>query len=465
MLIDLIVGNLWATPVKGRQMTSKVLWGEGLFLRPHHFQQQDRYHEHRLHASLRAVHPFAWGVQHLTIDVDALATGKLRILAMALRFPDGELVDAPAEDALPAELDLDPQAPAGQALTYYAALPALKPFGGNVGQPGQAGNAARFVQGNAETPDLYTQAARAPLAFLNKTLRLVSEYEPRDAYTHLPLLRVRALGNGAYERDPAFVAPSLSVDSAPPLYQQLRVLQGALQARVADLLAHHREPNRNVIEFRSGDIASFWLLHTASAACAALSHHLHHPSLHPERLYEQLLSVAGALMTFSKQWKLADLPAYDHGSPGPCFETVHRIIHELLGTVISNQYVDIPLQQVRPCYYQGSYEAGKVADTCTFYVAVTAAMPALELVQAVPLRFKAGAPDDVDKCVLSAVPGVRLTHAAQPPAALPVRPNTCYFAFDTRGPMVERMKKAQAVSIYVPSIFAELKLQLFALGT
>ena len=27
-------------------MSSKILWGEGLFLRPQHFQQQDRYHEY-----------------------------------------------------------------------------------------------------------------------------------------------------------------------------------------------------------------------------------------------------------------------------------------------------------------------------------------------------------------------------------------------------------------------------------
>jgi len=444
-------------------MSSKVLWGEGLFLQPHHFQQQDQYHEQRLHAGLCAVHPFAWGVQRLRVDVAALETGKLRILALSLRFPDGEMVDAPGEDALPAALDLDAGAGVGQCITWYAALPALKPFGGNFGQPGQASNAARFVQANHDTPDLYTHAARAQLAYLHKTLRLVSEFEPRDAYTHLPLLRVRALGAGAWEIDPAFVAPSLSVASAPPLFQQLRLLQGALQARVAELVAHHREPSRHVVEFRAGDMASFWLLHTASAACAALSHHLHHPSLHPERLYEQLLGVAGALMTFSTRWTLSELPAYDHGQPAPGFDKVFQMIHELLGTVISTRYIDIPLVQVRPSYYHGAFDAGKVGDAGTFYVAVSAAMPALALVEAVPLRFKAGAPDDVEKCVLSAIPGVRLAHAAQPPAALPVRPGTYYFAFDVRGPMVERMRHAQSVSIYVPSGFPDLKLQLIAL--
>jgi type VI secretion system protein ImpJ len=36
---------------------SKVLWGEGLFLRPQHFQQQDRYHEARLNDTATALHP------------------------------------------------------------------------------------------------------------------------------------------------------------------------------------------------------------------------------------------------------------------------------------------------------------------------------------------------------------------------------------------------------------------------
>ena len=445
-------------------MTRKVLWGQGLRLEPHHFQQQDQYHEQRLHASLEAVHPFAWGVRHLAIDEAALATGRLRILALSLRFPDGELIHAPVDDALPAEIDLAPAGAAGQLVTWYAALPALRPFGGNFVPPGEASNAARFVLDTCETPDLYTQSEHMQLAYLKKTLRLIPEFDPRDNFTQLPLLRLRSLSDGAWAVDASFVAPSLSLSSAPLLYQQLRTLLGALQARVTDLLAHHREPTHDVIEFRSGDIASFWLLHTASSAVASLGHHLHHPSLHPERLYEQLLAVAGALMTFSKKWVLAELPPYDHMDPAPAFAKVHRIIDELLRTVIASQYVDIPLALVRTAFYNGTFDAGQIGDGSTFYIAVNSSMPALALVEAVPLQFKAGAPDDVEKCVLSATPAVRLTHAAQPPAALPVRPGTCYFAMDVRGPMAERMRRAQSVSIYVPpTSFPDLKLQLIAL--
>ncbi|HWJ96193.1 MAG TPA: type VI secretion system baseplate subunit TssK, partial [Telluria sp.] len=267
-------------------MTSKVLWGEGLFLRPQHFQQQDQYHEQRLHECVKLLHPYAWGVHRLRVDQDALASNVLRVLELALRFPDGELFDAPGEDDLPDTVDLGQLQQPQQSMTFYAALPAFKPFGGNFSQPGQGANGTRFVQANTDTPDLYTQAAKAQLAYLKKCVRLVAESDPRESFISMPLLRLRRAATGGFEVDDSFIPPSLSIGAAPALFQQLRRLLDSLQAKVSALYGHHREPSRNVIEFRSGDMSSFWLLHTASSAYAALTHHFNHPALHPERLYE-----------------------------------------------------------------------------------------------------------------------------------------------------------------------------------
>ena len=167
-------------------------------------------------------------------------------------------------------------------------------------------------------------------------------------------------------------------------------------------------------------------------------------------------------MTFSKSWTLADLPPYQHSDPGPAFAKLHAIIRELLDTVISSKYFAIALNEVRPSYYSGMLDSGKIDDKTAFYVAVSANMPLVELVDVVPLRFKVGAPDDVEKFVLSALPGVRLQHAPQVPAAVPVRPDTCYFTVEAKGQMYERMLQAQSISIYVPSGMQEMKLELVA---
>jgi type VI secretion system protein ImpJ len=280
----------------------------------------------------------------------------------------------------------------------------------------------------------------------------------------MPLLRLRRQATGAFELDQRFVPPSASIGAAPVLQAMLRRLLDMLQAKVDALYGHHREPSKHVIEFRSGDIASFWLLHTTSSAFAALSHLHHNPLLHPERLFERMLELAGALMTFSKSHSLSDLPRYSHEEPGQAFNRLDQIIRDLLETVISTRYFAIALNEVKPSYHHGRLDSEKIDANTRFYLGVQASVPPAELVDSVPHRFKIGAPDDTEKLVLSAMSGVKLTHAAQVPAAIPVRPGSYYFALEPRGQLYERMLQAQSIAIYVPAGTPDLHMELFALN-
>jgi type VI secretion system protein ImpJ len=443
-------------------IASKVLWGEGLFLRPQHFQQQDRYHEGRLHRAASALHPFLWGVAALEWDLQSLKNGILKLETLSLILRDGESIDAPGADQLPPPIDLTALPPALQQVTYHAALPVMNSDGINCSPTGTYHASARFAQSDRDTPDLFTQSMGAEVAYLRKSVRLVADTEALGAYDCLPLIRLRRVVSGGFEQDTTFVPASLSIMAAPRLKRQLDHLMEALQAKVGALHGHHREPSKNVIEFRSGDVSSFWLLHTVSTAAAALMHYVRHPALHPERLFEAMLGLAGALMSYSKTYTLESLPSYDHAQPGPGFAELDHIIRELLDTVISSKYFSIALDEAKPSYHLGKLDSGKIDQATTLYLAIRAAMPAIELVDVVPLRVKVGAPDDVDKCVLSALPGVKLVHAPQVPAAIPVRPDTYYFAVDNRGVLYEQMLKAQSISIYVPAGIRDLQLELIA---
>ena len=445
--------------------SSKILWGEGLFLRPQHFQRQDAYHEWRLAETARAIHPYSWGVRRLKIDVDALASGVLRLAELQLVFADGELYSAPQEDDLPAPVALASLAEGVSELGFHAVLAPMRPNGSNFSAAAtSADGERRFAQHNLPAPDWFTAAAEAEVSVLRRSVRILADSEPRDHLVSLPLCRLRRAATGPFEVDTRFVAPSMSLAAAPTLLAMLRRLLDILQAKVDALYGFHREPSKHVIEFRSGDIASFWLLHTASSAFAGLSHLHHHPALHPERLYERMLELAGALLTFSKRYSLSDLVPYSHLAPGPCFARLDEIIRDLLETVISTRYFAIALDEVKPSFFNGRLDSGKISATTSFYLGVQAALPPAEVVDVVPLRFKVGAPDDVDKLVLSAMSGVRLSHAPQVPAAIPVRPGSYYFALDNRGPLYERMVQGQAITIYVPAVIPDLRLELFALN-
>lgn len=448
-------------------MPAKLLWGEGLFLRPQHFQQQDRYHEARLNQTASALHPYAWGVRKVQIDHDALRHDVLRVEELSILFPDGEVYRAPGGDPLPLQVRLN-ELPAGQqAVTFHAALPSLKAYGENCapdGAPGAAPLDTRFTSHERETQDLFTRAAEAPVTYLRKSLRLVADIEPLEAYDSFPLVRLRRVPLGGFEADPSFVPPCLSIDAAPGLYHSLARLMEKLLAKVNALYGHLREPSKNVVEIRGGDVSAFWLLHTASMGYASLSHYLGHRDLHPERLFGELLTLAGGLMTYSRSYRLEDLPAYVHADPGPPFARLDGIIRDLLDTVISSRYFTIALNRERPSYYLGALDSGRINMQTTLYLAAAADMPALQLVDVVPLQFKVGAPEDVDKFVLSALPGVKLVHAPQVPAAVPVRPDTYYFILENRGMLYETMLKAQAISVYVPNGIRDLRLELIAVA-
>jgi type VI secretion system protein ImpJ len=443
---------------------SKVLWSEGLFLRPQHFQQQDRYHEARLNQTASALHPYSWGVRRLSIDHESLKADVLRINELSLIFPDGEVYRAPESDALPLQVRLSELAPAVQSVTYHVALPSLKPHGDNCANSIDARIDARFVQHERDTQDLFTSAADAPVSYLKKTVRLVSELEPLEAFESFPLVRLRRVATGGFEVDPSFTPPSMTIEGAPGLHTQLARLMEKLLAKVNALYGHHREPSKNVVEIRGGDMSAFWLLHTSSTGYAALSQYLNHPELHPERLFGELLTLAGGLMTYSRSYKLEDLPSYMHADPGPAFARIDEIIRNLLDTVISSKYFSIALRNDRPSYHLGTLDSGKIDAQTALYLAVSADLPALQLVEVVPLRFKIGAPEDVEKFVLSAMPGVKLLHAPQVPAAMPLRPDTCYFVLENKGVLYENMLKAQAISIYVPNGIRDLKLELIAIA-
>lgn len=434
-------------------------------LRPQHFQRQDAYHEWRQAEMARAIHPYSWGLRRLKVDVDALATGTLRLVELQAIFPDGDLCAAPQDDDLPESLSLS-GIPAGVAeVVFHLALAPMRPAGHNYATQGDESKASsRFVMRNEESADWFTSAVDASVPTLRRRLRLVSDIEPREHLITLPLLRLRRQATGGFELDAQFVPPAMSMAAAPVLQSMLRRLLDVLQAKVDALYGTHREPSKHVIEFRSGDIASFWLLHTCSGAFASLSHLHHHPQLHPERLFERLLELAGALMTFSKSHGLADLPVYQHEAPGTPFAKLDHIVRDLLETVISTRSFAIAMNELRPSYYQGRLESEKIDSQTRFYLGVQASLQPSELVDVIPTRLKVGAADDVEKMVLSAVAGVRLSHAPQVPVAIPVRPGHYYFAIEPRGALYDRMLQSRLITVYAPSGLPDLQLELFALN-
>jgi type VI secretion system protein ImpJ len=437
---------------------AKILWSEGLTLGPQHFQRQDLYHETRLLRMASALNPNFWGARLLQWNMDALGHNLLEAQAMSLIFQDGEVYEAPETDLLPVPVDLTQLPRETNTFTMYAALPTMRPHGANAEEGG------RYALAESETSDLFSDAVPIDVPFLKKRVRLLSHAEPRDGHVSFPVLRIHRDPRGGFEVDPTFVPPCVAISAARPLQQLLDGLMSALTAKTVALHTSHRKTNASTFEVHAGDITSWWMLNIISTANASLQHCARSRVQHPEALYEKLLALAGGLMTFSDRYATSDLPAYDHADPGVTFAQLDAVIRDLVDTVISARYFTIPLiaEDSRRTHFRGALDASKLTPDTQLCLAVSADMPALELVSAVPIRFKIGSPDDIERIVASALPGIALTHMPQVPAAVPVRPDTYYFSVSTRNGLYENALKAEAIAIYAPAGMRELNIELIA---
>ena len=439
---------------------AKILWSEGLTLGPQHFQLQDLYHETRLRRIAAAMNPHFWGVRSVQWNLDGLGHHRLHADALSVLFPDGDVYDAPGADLLPDPVDLSRLPLDVQTFTFYIALPILKPHGGNADVDG------RYVRCEAEALDLFSEALAIDVPCLKKQPRLISQLVPRDAHTSVPVIRISRAAQGGFELDPTFMPPCVAIGATPSLGRMLEGLISAMSAKIEALQRMHRKSGAHTYEVSAGDMSSWWMLNIVSTANAQLMHSARSPGHHPETLYEKLLTVAGGLMTFSDRYQAADLPAYRHELLGEVFAGLDVLLRDLVDTVISARYFLIPLvaDRQRPSLYLAVLDPANITQETQLCLAVNADMPGLQLVAAVPGRLKLGAPDDIEKIVGSALPGIPIAHMPQVPSAVPVRPNTYYFSISTKSALYENALKASALAVLALEGIPGIKLALIAMN-
>ena len=445
----------------------KILWGEGMVVAPHQFQQQDRYHEARLQHAVAAVRPHLWGVDKAVGWAESeLLNNLLRADTLSCIFQDGTVYDAPGADALPPAVNLADLPLTVQEFTFYAALPTLNTNGGNLTDAATGANGGRYAAAESATRDLFTDAEQTHIAYLSSAVRLMEHDEERDGYHSFPIIRLRRLVGGGFEIDRGFIAPSVSVYTGSPLHVQLKSLLGTLESKIRELYSRHWQTNKDTVEVHGGDLSSFWLLNTISTVSASLTHCANYAHHHPENLYDRLMNFVGGLMTFSTKYALKDLPVYKHDDLAGCFARLDTIIRDLVDTVISSRYFKIALTSNTPGKppFTGLLDPAKVNNKTALYLAVNGDMPALELVAAVPRLLKVASPDDLEKLITMSMPGLNLVHMAQVPPEVPVRPSTYYFLVENKGKLYDDMLKMQKIAIHVFGGINGLKMELFGVA-
>jgi type VI secretion system protein ImpJ len=428
---------------------SPVLWTKGTLLAPQHLQAQDRFHDDALAFQLGALTFCAWGLARLEIDREALAGGRFALHAVAARFPDGLLVDAPGSDPPPpARAVADAWGPDRDALVVYLAVPEYRPGGRNVTQAGDAGAVGRWSADERLARDEVTGLTERVVPVARANLRLLLDGESLDGWVALPVARLVRAPGGEPALDPAFVPPLLDVAASDVLLGTARRVVERVAARSAALGDARRQRSLGVADFSVADVGSFWLLYTLNTHLPALRHLADVRRGHPSALWEAMLALAGPLTTFAPA--AAPLPAYDHLQLGPRFAALEARLLELLAAAVPEGAASVPLRPVRPGVLAAPVEEAWLSAP-QWLLAVSAPLRQPELVSRVVHGCKAGSSDVVDTLIRHALPGLALTHVPQPAGAVPVKLDFQYFALAREGAAWEAVTRARNLALYVPA--------------
>jgi type VI secretion system protein ImpJ len=440
-----------------------VVWSKGVFLSPQHLQAQDRFFEESLRFLVEALSFRFWGFTSLRIDGTALSEGQLSISEASGVFPDGLLLDMPASDAPPRLRTLDECFHEGQqACTFYLAVPQDRPGGTNISLQ-RGGVSTRFFSELQMLRDENSTGIEKPVSLARKNLQILAEGENLEGSVLLPLARIEKTEAGNYRPDAKFVPPMLDVKGSEVLAGILRGLIEVVVARSSQLAGSRRQRNQSLADFSASDVANFWLLYTMNAHLPVLRHFMEAERIHPESLFLQMLSLAGALSTFSQKIGLRDLPKYEHEDQGKCFIALDAILTELLDTVVPSNFVALPLKPLRDSIYAAAIDKDQYFENSRFYLAISSDMREADLISRVPNLAKTCSATHIEQLIRQALPGLKLTHVPVPPRAIPVKLRYQYFSIERFGPVWEAVTRARNFGVYVPSEIPNPEMELIIL--
>lgn len=434
---------------------SRVAWREGQFLRPQHFQQADRALLWQLRVRADSLQPYAWGLTEVEIDEDLAALGKFALVRAKGVMPDGTPFSIPDEMALPA---LDIPADTRDAVVYLT-LPAAQTGAQEFEEAESAGPDIRFLVQESDIADCFSKdRSQEPIEVARPNLRMGVTRDQTYGRILCGLGQVREMQGKKVMFDDRYIPPLLDIRASRPLRHGLVDILGRCEQRADELALRAVEATDGGAE----TFASFLLLQALNRSIPVLRHLESLPVVHPERMYQELASIAGEIATLVKpERKAPPLPPYDHENLRATFEPLFDLLQSMLSAVFDRSAIQLPLEAMGPGAWTSTITDRNLYQHGYFYLAVRAAASVDEVRQMFPAVAKIGAVEKMRQIVDSALPGVPLRHTPTPPSQLRVLPGFVYFELDRGVADWRDFATATAVGLHVAGDWPQLRMELW----
>ena len=437
----------------------KVVWQEGMLLRPQHFQQSDRYYDYQLKTRTQKLASYAWGFFELEIDRQFLNMGKLVVSKASGVLPDGSLFDIGAERE-PLALDVPPNT--GNTPVYLA-LPLVTGNHIESRRPEQQDVLARYTAFDEEVADSNAgDSAASQVSCGRPDFRLLLGAQQSDqAYVKLQLCEVLdTTPDGVISLDPEFIPTYVNFQASGYLLSCLKEVISMLGHR-GDILA---ERIRATGKVGGAEVGDFMMLQLINRCEPVLRHYLGIEQVHPEQIYRELLGLLGELATFSSESKRPRLDSrYQHSDQGLSFRKLMDAIRQVLSMVLEQHAIELALQQRQYGIQVSPLHDHQLLGSASFVLAASAQCDSEELRTRLPAHLKVGPVERIRQLVNLHLPGIRVKPLPVAPRQIPFHAGKSYFALELNSEELAQLERSGGFAFHVSGEFAGLELKFWAI--
>jgi type VI secretion system protein ImpJ len=436
------------------------MWAEGLFLRPQHFQQAERYFERLMSQRLESLAPYAAGFTKLQIDQELLKIGKVGLVAAEGVFPDGTPFNIPFEADIPEPFDVPGDV---KDRLVLVTLP-LRRAGMAELAFERSGDSSlvRYIAADHEIRDsVLEMESSAQLKIGRLNVRLQLDGETTSAHTALGAVRVmEKRADGRVVLDDGYVPPCLDCRVSARLQDYVKELHGLVRHRIQALADRVSSPGAKGV----ADVSDFLLLQLCNRYEPLLAHFLNRSSLHPELFYRSCLELAGEIATYARRERMpASFSTYRQDDLQGTFMPVIEEIRRGLTAVIEQNAVAIPVMDRGRGVFAGTVPDVELLRSAVFVLAVGANVPPESLRLHFPTQVKIGPPERIRDLVVSHLPGIQTTPLPVAPRQIPYHAGYSYFELDRKNDFWKALEASRVIAMHVAGDFPGLSLELWAI--
>ncbi len=439
---------------------NRVVWQEGLFLRPQHFQQHERYVQDLVQSRVDVVRPYSWGFSELTVDSQLLALGKIAIISCKGVMPDGTSFEVPDNCAAPEPYEVPDGMKSSQ---IFLGLPLYQSGGQEVTDAEERQPLARYRIREANVKDLHTSEidSRADLQLGELRLQILSESDNTKPFSLLPLVYVEEKDSDQVITLKKNYIPSVVYTYAHNrLHGFIKEIQGLLGHRGETIASRLAAPGSGGIS----EITDFLMLQLINRYEPLFRHFEVLKFLHPESFYRLAVEIAGELATFTRSERRPVIfPDYQHHNLEVSFQPVMDEIRRAFNTVLEQRASQIEIIEHRHSVWVAKFADKTLLGSAVFVLAAKAQISTEKLRGGFPNKTTIATVERIRDLVNAHIPGIEISALPVVPRQIPYHSGFAYFEVNTRNELWKQLETSGGLAVHIGTELPELELELWAI--